>query len=237
LPPPAPKSSELVVKILAAGLNHRDHFIREHLYPGIAFSVPLLTDGVGVVVSAGKPNSQWVGKRVVLAPGRGWEASPDGPETSPYAILGGTKHVPQGTLGEVIVVPESEVEEAPAHLSLDEAAGLPLCGLTAYRAVFTKGNIKAGDNVLITGIGGGVALAALSFCVAVGANVWVTSGSPEKLEAAKKLGARGGVSYKKVGWEKELKAMLPLPAERSWLDVVIDGAGDDVCGKLGLDQS
>ena len=237
MPPPAPKSSELVVKILAAGLNHRDHFIREHLYPGIAFSVPLLTDGVGVVVSAGKPNSQWVGKRVVLAPGRGWETSPDGPETLPYAILGGTKHAPQGTLGGVIVVPESEVEEAPGHLSIDEAAGLPLCGLTAYRAVFTKGNVKAGDNVLITGIGGGVALAALSFCVAVGANVWVTSGSPEKLEAAKKLGARGGVSYKKAGWEKELKAMLPLPAERSWLDVVIDGAGDDVCGELGPDQS
>ena len=96
-------------------------------------------------------------------------------------------------------MPESEVEEAPAHLSIDEAARLPLCGLMAYRAVFTKGNVKAGDNVLITGIGGGIALAALSFCVAVGANVWVTSnsGSPEKLEATKKLGARGGVSYRR----------------------------------------
>ena len=138
LQPPAPKSSESVVKILAAGLNHHDHFIREHLYPGIAFSVPLLTDGVGVVVSAGKPNSQWVGKRVVLAPGRGWETSPDGPKTLLYAIPGGTKHASQGTLGEVIVVPESEAEEALAHLSIDEAAGLSLRGLTAYRAVSLK---------------------------------------------------------------------------------------------------
>lgn len=171
----------------------------------------------------------WLGKRVILAPGRGWQSSPDGPEEDLYGILGGTKHAPNGTLQEYICVPVSEVEEAPLHLDSIEAAALPLCGLTAFRAAFTKAKVQAGQNVLITGIGGGVALQALAFCAAAGAIVFVTSGSEQKLKAAKELGASAGVSYKSDKWEKELKGLLP--SNRPYLDAVIDGAGGDIVGE------
>jgi NADPH:quinone reductase-like Zn-dependent oxidoreductase len=124
-------------------------------------------------------------------------------------------------------VSADEVEEAPEHLSNAEAAALPLTGLTAWRALVSKsGNAKEGRNILVTGIGGGVALNVLQFAVAMGCNVWVTSGSGEKIQKANMLGAKGGVIYKKDGWEKEL--MKLLPRDRPFLDAIIDGAGGNI---------
>jgi len=230
VPKPTPKPNELLVKIHCAALNHRDLFLRQHLYPGIKFGVPLLADGSGRVVSCGSSASKsWEGKRVILTPGTGWKDDPDGPENkSGYMILGGTKTLPNGTLQEYICVPEDEVEEAPAHLSDAEAAALPLTGLTAWRATVVKcgeKNLGPGKNVLVTGIGGGVALMALAFAVGTGANVYVTSGSEEKLKKAMELGAKGGVIYKEQGWDKKL--LGKLPAERKLFDAVVDGAGGD----------
>nr|OQN98329.1 hypothetical protein B0A51_18775 [Rachicladosporium sp. CCFEE 5018] len=136
---------------------------------------------------------------------------------------------PLGTLGESVTIDASEVEVAPEHLSSLEAAALPLTGLTAWRATMVKsGNAKAGRNILVTGIGGGVAIMALLFAVAAGANVYVTSGSEEKIQRAKSMGAKGGVSYKEKGWEKKLLDLLPK--DRKYLDAIIDGAGGDVAG-------
>lgn len=221
-----------MISIQACALNHRDLFIRQHLYPGTTFSVPLLADGSGVVTSVGSSASKsWIGKRVILTPGRGWKDSPDGPESPKgYAILGGTKTYPIGTAQEVVCIDEEEVEEAPSHLSATEAAALPLTGLTAWRALVTKsGNAEKGRNILITGIGGGVALMALQFAVLRGCKVWVTSGSQEKIEKAKEIGAEGGVIYKNAGWEKELLSLLPK--DRPLIDAIIDGAGGDVIAK------
>lgn len=166
-----------------------------------------------------------------MNPGTGWKDSLEGPEDPRgYAILGGTKTNPTGTLAEVATMNEDELEEAPAHLSDAEAAAFPLAGLTAWRALFVKsGNAKPGHNILITGIGGGVALMALQFAVAQGCNVYVTSGSQEKLDKAKQLGAKGGVNYKEAGWDKKLQAQLPKG--RKWIDAIIDGAGGDVVSK------
>ena len=223
----------MTVRLLASALNHRDLFIRQHLYPGTTFGVPLLADGCGIVTSTGDSAAakQWANKRVILNPGKGWQSDPEGPESpSGYAILGGTKTNPLGTLTDELVIDASMLEEAPRHLSAAEAAALPLTGLTAWRATVTKsGNCKAGRNILITGIGGGVAIMALLFAVAAGANVFVTSGSEEKLAKAKKLGAKGGVSYKDKDWDKKLKGMLPK--DRAYLDAIIDGAGGDVVEK------
>ncbi|KAF2279351.1 NAD(P)-binding protein [Westerdykella ornata] len=233
IPTPQPKENQLVISLTAAALNHRDLFIRQHLYPGTAFGIPLLADGVGIVTATGSSFSaqQWLGKRVVINPGTGWKDSPEGPESpTGYKILGGTKMNPSGTLAEVIVTEASEVEEAPAHLSDVEAAAFPLAGLTAWRALFVKsGNAVAGRNVLVTGIGGGVALFVLQFAVAQGCNVYVTSGSEEKLRRAVELGAKGGVNYREQGWEKKLQALLPK--ERPYLDAIVDGAGGDVVSK------
>ncbi|KAI9805068.1 MAG: hypothetical protein M1825_000902 [Sarcosagium campestre] len=231
---PTPGPDELLVRMSAAALNHRDLFIRQHLYPGVTFGVPLLADGAGTVVSTGSSalDSQWLNKRVVLTPGRGWASFPDGPEDAAgYAILGGTKSCSLGTLQELVVVHSSEVEETPPHLSWSEAAALPLTGLTAWRALRTKsGNCKAGNNILVTGIGGGVAQSCLQLAAASGCNVFVTSGSEEKLHRAKEMGAQGGVIYSDKEWPKKLLAQLPT--ERKLLDAVIDGAGGDIIEKV-----
>lgn len=232
VPKPSPQGGELLVKLTAASLNHRDLFLRQHLYPGVTFDVPLLADGVGFVVGTGPdvPSPEkWQGKRVILNPGAGWKDSPDGPEEATgYRIMGGTKFYDKGTLQEYLAIEYSEVEEAPEHLSDAEAAALPLTGLTGWRALITKGgerNSGDGAAVLITGIGGGVALMALRFAVARGAHVFVTSSSQEKIRKAVELGATGGVSYKEEGWEKKLLGMLP--AGKKNFDAIIDGAGGD----------
>jgi len=234
VPKQTPKDGEVVVKIHAAALNHRDLFIRQHLYPGTAFGVPLLADGCGTVVEIGSGvDSSWKGKRVVINPGEGWKDSLEGPEDKGgYKILGGTKTIPNGTLQEYMVVKQQELEEAPEHLSSVEAAAIPLTGLTAWRAVMVKcgsHNIGPGKNVLITGIGGGVALMALEFARAAGANVYVTSGSEDKIKKAKELGAKGGINYKEEGWDKKLLAMLTT--EKKQFDAAVDGAGGDIVEK------
>lgn len=227
-PEQAPKDDEVVVKISAAALNHRDLFCRQHLYPGTTWGVPLLADGAGVVVATGANAKQWQGKRVILNPGTGWKDDLQAPDGN-YSILGGTKFNPVGTLSETVTVSASEIEDAPAHLSSIEAAALPLTGLTAWRALVTKsGNAKAASNILVTGIGGGVALMALLFGVGAGCNVYVTSGNEEKIQKAVKLGAKGGVSYKEQGWEKKLLGMLP---KGTLFDAIIDGAGGDIVEK------
>lgn len=231
VPKPTPKGKEVLIRIHAAALNHRDLFIRQHLYPGTAFGIPLLADGCGTVIAVGSDaDSKWKGKRVVINPGTGWKDSLDGPEEkSGYKILGGTKTNPNGTLQEYMCVDEGELEEAPRHLSSVEAAAFVLTGLTAWRAVMVKcgeRNIKSGKNVFITGIGGGVALFALEFAKAAGANVFVSSGSEEKIKKAISLGAKGGVNYKEEGWDKKLLALLP--ADNKQLDAIVDGAGGDV---------
>lgn len=166
---------------------------------------------------------------MIINPGTGWQSDPSAPEGA-YTVLGGTSTTPLGTLQEMIVVPADDVELAPVHLSDAEAAALPLTGLTAWRAFSTKSdNAKPGRNILVTGIGGGVALMVLLFAIAKGCNVFVTSSSVNKIERAKGLGAKGGVVYMdEEGWPKALRKLLPKG--RPFLDAVIDGAGGDIVG-------
>jgi NADPH:quinone reductase-like Zn-dependent oxidoreductase len=127
-----------------------------------------------------------------------------------------------GTFAEYVRVPVANLVEKPAHLSFEEAAALPLAGVTAWRAVMTRAQLRAGERVLITGIGGGVALFALQFAVAAGARVFVTSGSAEKLSRAASLGASGGVNYRDSDWVQRLRSLTS-----GGFDVIIDGAGGD----------
>ncbi|KAF7860357.1 hypothetical protein EAF04_008484 [Stromatinia cepivora] len=232
-PPLTPTS--LLIQIHTTALNHRDLFLRQHLYPSPSFTTPLLADACGIVSQIGKEaDGKWLGKRVILTPGRGWRDDPCGPEdVDGYKILGGTSSIPIGTLIEEVVIEQEEVEEAPAHLTDVEAAALPLVGLTAWRALVVKGgegNIGVGRNILVTGIGGGVALSVLLFAVGLGSNVFVTSGDDGKIEKARALGAKGGVSYKSEGWEKELKGLLK-GFGMGKLDLIVDGAGGDIVRK------
>ena len=234
VPYTVPKPDELLLQILTAALNHRDLYIRQNLYPSISFRTPLLADGCAVILphpgSAEGLNDFSASQRVIINPGTGWVSDPTGPEKA-FTVLGGTSTTALGTLQEMVAVSANDVELAPEHLSDAEAAALPLTGLTAWRALVTKSaNAVSGRNILVTGIGGGVALMVLLFAVAKGCNVFVTSSSREKIDQAKRLGARDGVLYTSEVWSKELGKLLPK--DRPFLDAVIDGAGGDIVGSV-----
>ncbi|MEE2788401.1 MAG: alcohol dehydrogenase catalytic domain-containing protein, partial [Myxococcota bacterium] len=172
------------VKITAAALNRRDVWIMRGQYPGLSYPVILGSDGCGVVVSVADPSSEWLHRRVVLYPAFEWGGrravqSPD------FRILG----MPDdGTFAEYIDIPVPNLRNAPQHLTDAEAAALPLAGLTAWRAVMTRGRLQAGEKVFVTGIGGGVALMAAQLARAAGATVVVSSHSDAKLAQAMALG-------------------------------------------------
>jgi NADPH:quinone reductase-like Zn-dependent oxidoreductase len=115
----------------------------------------------------------------------------------------------------------------PHHLSWQQAAALPLAGLTAWRALFSRAQLTGGERVLVTGVGGGAALFALQFATAAGAEVWVTSSVPEKLARAQALGAAGGVNYLDGDWPAQLQKKAG-----GLFDVIIDSAGGEGFGKL-----
>ncbi|KAG2224558.1 hypothetical protein INT45_004403 [Circinella minor] len=216
-----PKEHEALVEIQGVAFNHRDVWILQGFYPlPITPGSVLGSDGVGVV-KKGKNN----GQRVLICPGIGWDKDPRGPEND-YYILGLLPAI--GTFANEVVVEEADLAPCPEHLSTAEAAALPLAGLTAYRALFDKGCAKKGDHVLITGIGGGVAVYTLQFAVAEGINVWVTSSSAEKIDFAKKLGAKGGVNYKDPNCIDDLKKQL----NGDKLQAVVDGAGGKIYAQL-----
>ncbi|KAK3186581.1 hypothetical protein K4F52_004621 [Lecanicillium sp. MT-2017a] len=230
VPKPTPGPNEVLVRLTAAALNHRDLFIRHHQYPGIDFNSPMLADGCGTVVEVGSSvqRRDLLNKSVILTPMRGWESDPLGPEDQQrFAVTGATRLYDVGTAQDYIAVAEEEVELAPSYLSPAESAALPLVGLTGWRALVTKAGIDGpGKNVLVTGIGGGVALQVLQFAVAFGSNVYVTSGNQAKIDKAVSMGAKGGVIYKNADWGNELRHLLP--EDRPYLDAVIDGAGGNI---------
>ena len=215
--PTVSSQDDVLVKMIAGALNHRDVFQRQNSYPALSPTSPVGADGVGVLES---------GDRVLLTPGRGWESDVHGPEGK-YGILGGQIGM-IGTFTEYNIVNRQEIVPCPVHLSDVEAAALPLAGLTAFRALFTKGQAQKGHRVLITGIGGGVALFALQFAVATGCEVWVTSGDQAKIDKAVQLGAKGGVSYKERKWGRQLLKLT----NNAKFDLVIDSAGGDIVAEV-----
>lgn len=215
---PVAGAGDVVVKITAAALNHRDVWIKLGQYAGLKFPAILGSDGVGeiIAVGSGVDVGEWLGKRVVINPSFGWGAG-ELAQGGEFSILGLPR---DGTLAERIAVPLIQVSEAPAHLSDAEAAALPLAGLTAWRALMSRAKVQAGERVLVGGIGGGTALFALQFAVAAGAEVWVTSSSAEKIARAKALGARGGFDYTRQDWAAAAQAEAG-----GLFDVIIDSAG------------
>ncbi len=204
---PTPAPGEALVRLQAAALNHRDLFITQGLYANIRTPCILGADGAG----------EHTGQPVVIYPALAWGAYPAA-QGRDFRVLGMPEN---GTFAEYLCIPEENLYPKPAHLSWEQAAALPLAGLTAWRTLFTRCNLHAGERVLITGIGGGVAITALQFALAAGAIVWVTSGSEEKIARAVALGAQGGVNYQQAGWDKQLKK------EVGGFDIIIDSAGGD----------
>lgn len=213
---PLVKAGTVQVRVKAAALNHRDVWITKGQYAGIKYPIILGSDGAGVVEAVGRDlPADWLGRDVVVNPSFDW-GTDEAAQGKEFRILGLPDN---GTLAELVNVPVAQVHAMPAHLTHVQAAALPLAGLTAYRALFSRAQLRGGDRVLVTGIGGGVALFALQFARAAGCEVWVTSGSPQKLRQAEGLGARGGANYREEGWARRLKEAAGT------FDVIVDGAG------------
>lgn len=210
---PQPQAGEVLVRVSAAALNHRDVFITQGLYPNIKLPCILGADGSG----------ELAGKTVLIDPTIGW-GSDERIWSSSASILG----VPlPGTFAQYVSVPRENVHEKPEHLSIEEAAALPLAGVTAFRATFTRGELRSGETLLITGVGGGVQTFVLLYAKAAGARVIVTSSSDEKLERAKALGADLMVNYKTdAEWHKTVRKAAGT------IDMAVDSAGGDTFAKL-----
>jgi NADPH:quinone reductase-like Zn-dependent oxidoreductase len=213
------------VRIATAALNHLDLWTVGGL-PGITIEPPWIlgADGAGIVedVADGVDRVR-PGDTVFINPGiscRQCEYCLDGEHSLcvRYGILG--EHLP-GTLAEYVVVPEANVRVIDPATSMDHAAAYPLATLTAWRMAVTRACVNEGDEVLIWGIGGGVALAALQICKQRGARVWVTSSSDEKLGRARAMGADETLNHRTQDVAKEIRART---AKRG-VDVVLDNVG------------
>jgi zinc-binding alcohol dehydrogenase/oxidoreductase len=226
VPEPEPGPGETVVRLRAAALNRRDVFVTYGQYPGArpeALPIILGSDGSGEVVArgegAGGPDE---GTEVVINPALYWGDDPRKPGKE-YRILG----LPDdGTFAQFAKVPAENVFPKPSHLSHEEAAALPLGALTAYRALVTRGEVKEGETVVVPGVGSGVATLVVQMAAALGARVFVTSGSDEKIEKAKEFGAEGGVNYDSEDWSRELKGMA------GGVDLSVDLAGGEAFNAL-----
>ncbi len=213
------------VRIHAAALNHLDLFVLAGV-PGVTIGqgAALGADGAGVVESIGPAvHGLTVGQRVLLNPGvscRACEYCREGehPLCVRYAILGEHR---AGTLAELIVVPAANVHPVPEGVTWEQAAAFPLATLTAWRMLLSRAQLRAGETVLIWGIGGGVALAALQIAKRIGARTIVTSGSDDKLRRARELGADETFNHKTADVANEVRA---LTGKRG-VDVVVDNVG------------
>jgi zinc-binding alcohol dehydrogenase/oxidoreductase len=226
VPDPEPDPGEIVVRLHNAALNRRDVFLTYGQYPGAkpdALPVILGSDGSGEVVARGDgADGPSEGTEALINPALYWGENPDFPGKE-YRILG----LPdEGTFAQFVKVPADHVFPKPSHLSHEEAAAIPLGALTAYRALVTRGELQEGETVVVPGIGSGVATLVVQMAAAMGARVFVTSGSDEKIEQAKELGAEGGVNYNSEDWSRELKAMT------GGVDLSVDHVGGEAFNAL-----
>ncbi len=228
LPAPVCGVDQVRIKLHAAALNHRDQYIREGKYSKIVLPAVLGSDGVGTVTDA-PSHPELLGKRVVIDPSFAWGDDPraQGPT---YSILGMPT---QGTFAEEIVVPSGNVHRAPEHLTDEQAAALPLAGVTGYRALMVQGALQSGESVLVTGIGGGVASMIMMFALAAGAQVYVSSRSEEKIARAVEMGARPLDSARGDGTAGPLDcARGDGSARGDGVDLVVDSIGGDTVNTL-----
>lgn len=226
VPEPALRSAaDVLVRVRAAALNHLDLFVARGL-PGASQVFPHIvgSDAAGIVEAVG-PAVRAVapGDRVMINPGISCgtcQACLEGDESlcRSFQLLG--EHLP-GTIAEFVVVPEANVVAVPETMPLERAAAFSLVTLTAWRMLTTRALLRAGETVLIWGIGGGVAQAALQIAKLLGAYAIVTSGTDRKLDAARALGADAELNHARVDIPAEVKR---LTGGRG-ADVVVDSVG------------
>lgn len=225
LPVPEPLPGTVRVRLEAAALNHLDLFTVGGL-PGITIRPPWIlgADGSGIIDAVGDGvTTVEAGQRVVINPGISdgtCEYCRDGEQSMcvRFGLLG--EHHP-GTFADYIVVPAQNVMPVPREIPAATAAAFTLATLTAWRMLVTRARVGPDDDVLIWGIGGGVSQAALRIAKSRGARVWVTSGSEEKLERARELGADEVLNHRTASIGKEIRSRTG----KKGVSVVVDSVG------------
>ncbi|MET8427927.1 zinc-binding dehydrogenase [Nocardia sp. NPDC004860] len=208
-PDPTPEPGWVTVRLKAAALNWHDVLVRQGRY-GSPLPHVLGADGAGIRTDTGE--------EVIILPSLRWGPDDSAPGRD-WQILGDHE---RGTYAELVRVPVECVAPKPSKLTWEHAAALPLVGLTVYRALFTRGRLRAGENLLVLGAGGGVATMAVQLAAAVGATVTVTSSSEAKIAQAVTLGARGGVLYTDPAWPEAARESCE---GAGGFDLVLDSVG------------
>jgi NADPH:quinone reductase-like Zn-dependent oxidoreductase len=221
-------ANDVTVKLRAAALNHIDIWNRMGV-TGIALAMPhiLGADGAGVVAEIGaKVENLKVGDAVCLYPPTGCGQCEFCRTERDFMclrlrVLGERL---EGTYAQYVKVPAQNCFPIPADFSFNEAAAFPLVFITVWRMIVTNAALQPGETMLIIGIGGGVASAALQVAKRIGARVIVTSGSDAKLERAKSLGADHGINHQ----QENFVAMVHSLTDKRGVDVVLDCVGGEV---------
>lgn len=223
--------SDAIVKLKAAALNHRDLLIRRGATEEpVALPRILGSDGAGTVVAIGdQVRDLRLGDNVCLYPSRSCGECDFCATDREFMclrtrLLGEREN---GTYAEYITVPGRNCLPIPTGLSFEEAAAFPLAFTSAWRMLISNAEIKPGESVLILGIGGGVALAALQLATHLGAHVIVTSASNEKLARALSYGAQHGVNHQEADFAKEVRSFT----NKRGVDVVVDNIGGECWAK------
>ncbi|WP_213575656.1 zinc-binding dehydrogenase [Rhodococcus sp. USK13] len=215
VPDPIPEDGEVLVELRASSLNWHDVIVRQ---TGRGFTTPSILgmDGAGTRLDTGDDT--------IIYPCMNWGSDETAPAKD-FSILGDST---DGTYADLVSVPVDNLFPKPEHLSWEEAAALPCAGLTAYRAMFTRADLKEGETVLVLGAGSGVSTFAVTFGAAAGAHVLVTSSSNDKIESVRAIGAERGFLYTDPDWVEQV-----VEATGGGVDVVISGTGANLAEALG----
>jgi NADPH:quinone reductase-like Zn-dependent oxidoreductase len=228
VPDPAPGPGEVLIDVRACALNHLDVWVRRG-WPGLTLDMPHIggADVAGVIAGLGEAVADWqVGDKVVVDPGivtgvdeftrRGEHSLSIGRH---YWILG--EHIPGGA-ADYVVVPSDNLMRMPEGWDYPEAAAPLLVGVTAWRMLFQRAHLRAGESVLIVGAGGGVNSVALQLAKWAGATVYALTSTEEKMARATELGADVVINYvDDPDWHRTLAGMTG----RRGVDVVVDNVG------------
>jgi len=218
--------NEVLVRVHAIGLNRLDLFVAEGL-PGVHYSFPHIvgSDGAGTVLEVGSMVDRiQPGDRVMINPTLScgncpWCLQGEDSLCRKLQVLGEHR---AGTAAEYVIVPAENLALVPQLMPWHEAASFSLATLTSWRMLTTRGRVESGETVLIWGIGGGVALAALQIARLLGARTIVTSGSDAKLELARSGGADIVLNHRRVDVAAEIRTVT----EGQGVDVIVDGVGE-----------
>ena len=224
---PKPGAGDVRIAVRAAAMNHLDLWVRR----GLPFPIPMPhiggSDIAGVVDAVGPGAGEiQTGTRVVVDPSLDYDwydgvsSGPDLPSRE-FRIIG--EHT-QGGFAEFCVVPAANLLEIPETVSFETAAAASLAGVTAWRALMVRGELQAGERVLITGASGGVSTVAIQMALLAGAEVFAVTAGARNMDRIRDLGAHVVYDREQVDWGKEIFK----DTEKEGVDLALDSVGEAI---------